>query len=275
MPAQLYPDEERRAANRFSMENVQGTSNKTSNDDHGGNGKNGKKKSRVKYIVIACILLLIALFVFILAMWAKSGTEEDPYDDVKDVYSASRFFCRLKYPNKWEIVPGENGFYIDSETGLFLKAYPYDEEAVVYESEAGSQNPASATPEPIKIPIEGVLFSAYYKEIDGFEWPESTAETAVTPAPYDLDEAGGKAKEMIEGMGAKDLTSPEKFAGKHCTFLRYKYVKDDGTKGEMFVCSRAMAYYIFTYEATEEQFNAYETPMLSMVNNIELSVFKY
>lgn len=275
MPAQFYPEEERRVANRFNTERVQGTENKNSNDNHGGNGKDGKKKSRIKYIVIACILLLIALFVFILAMWAKSGTEEDPYDDVKDVYSASRFFCRLKYPNKWEIVPGDNGFYIDEEKGLFLTAHPYNEEKVTYDGEDGAPAPGGPTPEPIKVPVEGVVFSAYYKPVDDFEWPESTAETAVTPAPYNLDEAGDKAKELIEGTGAKDVSSSEKFAGKHCTFLRYRYTKDEGIKGEMFVCSRAMAYYIFTYEATEDQYNAYETPMLSMVNNIELSVFKY
>ena len=271
MSAQFYPEENQRPSERFDISKKREEPPKKSKKT-----KEEKKRSHVKYIVIAVILFLIALTVLILALWSKSDDSgEDPYENAENMYSASRYFCRIKYPNGWEIVPGENGFYIDSETGLFFPAHPYTEEKVEYEGEEGDANAPSTTPEPIRTPIEGVQVYGYYREVPDYVWPEATGEKDPTPPPYSIDEATKTAIDFLTSKGAKDFSSGKDFAGKKVTFKTYLYTTAEGGPGELAVCSRSMAYYFLVYDAKADLFSTYEKSFLSMLNNFEFSVFNY
>ncbi len=260
--------------------------------------------SRIKYVVIAVILLLVAATFFGLALWTADGLEEDQsYVETADTYSASRFFCRMKHPEDWAITSDDNGFYLDKETGLIFQSYPYTTQEVVLELEVGATEPPT-TPEPLKVPIENVLVSVFYQPSPEFAWPESSPlPEGVTPsptpkvtpkptptfAPYPLERAGVNAVELMKtkilskqaSEGGPDYSFSQgiKYEGKNCSYLeyQYQYTSQNGLlmKGKMYVCSRAMAYYVITYEATEDLYTSYEGDFKNIIDNFTFSVFDY
>lgn len=262
------------------------------------------KVSRIKYIVISIILLLSAIFLMIFMLWAKGGADTAlSADGTDNLYSAGRYFCRIKYPDNWEVVTGENGFYINKDTGLILQLYPYTTKEVQTELAEGATEPPT-TPEPLKIQTEGVLVSVYYQPAPDFSWPttaapeegttptptpEATGAPTPTPAAFALAEASERSVELmktkilpaISSEGGPDFSfsSPEAYEGKNCSFQAYTYQytdkKGNVIKGEMYVCSRAMSYYMVNYEAREGLFDSYRNAYQSMVNNFILSVFDY
>ena len=254
------------------------------------------KTSRIKYIVISVILFITALAILIFMLWAKGGADlNQDASTPKNIYSASRFFCRVKYPDNWTVSTGDNGFYMNKDTGLIFQLYPFTTEEVKLELAEGATQPP-ATPEPLRIQTEGVLVSVYYHEAPGFAWPEdsskeenSAANTAdetpaptPTPAPYSLEEAADKAVELLEGKilpEQHELSEGSIQAAKNCNFkvYTYRYTNADGEmiRGEMSVCSRSMAYYMVGYEAREDLYETYYKDYQGMVDNFILSVFDY
>lgn len=268
------------------------------------NGNHVFKTSRIKYIVIASILLTSAIALMILAMWAKDAGDEDASTaEADNLYSAARYFCRMKYPDYWEVTPGDNGFYLDDETGLIFQVYPYITQEVKVELEEGATQPPT-TPEPLKIPTEGVMVSVFYQANPDFSWPETeTLPEGVTPSPtpkitpaptptfppYALTEAADSAVEImktkvlpkvaVQGGPEYSFSGGTPYEGKNCSFraYSYQYTAENGAimKGEMYVCSRAMAYYMITYEAQETVFDVYKDSYMSMVDNFVFSIFAF
>lgn len=270
--------------------------------------KTGKKKilttSRIKYVVIAAILFVSAIVLMILALWTRGdGDSGDKTVDVDHLYSAARYFCRMKYPDNWEIASDDNGFYLDKETGLIFRAYPYTAQKVEVEIAEGA-TAAPTTPVPLKIPVEGVFVSVFYQPNPDFSWPPTeTLPPQVTPsptpkitpkptptfAPYPLTEAADSAVNIMKTKilpkvakeGAPDYAfSPgTPYEGRNCSYMAYsyQYTGENGVimKGQMYVCSRAMAYYMITYETTADLFDVYKAAAESMVDNFTLSVFAY
>lgn len=255
------------------------------------------KASRIKYIVISVILFTAALFLLIFMLWAKGGADIGIKEHQADhLYSASRYFCRVKYPDNWDVTTGDNGFYMNKDTGLIFQLYPFTtEDAKVEVAEGATQPPV--TPEPIKIQTEGVLVSVYYHAAPDFAWPatpalqegetpapteeESPAPTQ-TPAPYSLDEAAGKAVELMKSKilpEQHELSESSSYSGKNCSYKVYTYRYTDShgdlIQGEMCVCSRSMSYYMVNYEARSDLFEAYYKDYRGMVDNFILSVFDY
>ena len=255
------------------------------------------KTSRIKYIVISAILFASALFLLIFMLWAKGGMDIGSDEHTADnLYSASRYFCRVKYPDNWDVTAGDNGFYMNKDTGLIFQLYPFTAEAVKLEIAEGATQPP-VTPEPLKIQTEGVLVSVYYHAAPDFAWPATPVteegatptpvpdETPVptpSPAPYDLEEAAAKAVELFQSKilpEKHELSEGSLYNGKNCNFkvYPYQYTNSSGAlmQGELCVCSRAMAYYMITYEAKPELFETYYKDYRAMVNDFILSVFDY
>ena len=255
------------------------------------------KASRIKYIVISIILFIAALFLLIFMLWAKGGVDLDTDEKTADnLYSASRYFCRVKYPDNWDVITGDNGFYMNKDTGLIFQLYPYTTEENKIEIAEGATKPP-VTPEPLKIQTEGVLVSVYYYDAPDFAWPAtqvpeegvtpepSPDETPVptpTPAPDSLDEAAEKAVEIMKSKilpEQHELSGGDSYSGKNCSFkvYTYKYTDNDGEliQGEMCVCSRSMSYYMVNYEAKSDLFEVYYKDYKGMVDNFILSVFDY
>ncbi len=260
--------------------------------------------SRIKYIVIAGILLLAAIALVSLAIWTSQDAEKPEKEiDTTNLYSAARYFCRMKHPDNWEISADENGFYMNEDTGLIFQAYPFTTKPVDVVLEEGATMPPT-TPEPQKIPVEGVLVSVFYQANPDFAWPvEETLPPEVTPsptptvtavptptfAPYDLSKAGKSAVEImktkvlpgdsIEGGPDFSMKEGNPYNGKNCKYLTYSYqytnAEGDLIKGDMYVCSRAMSYYMITYEAKADIYDTYRPHFMSMVNNFTLSIFDY
>jgi len=261
------------------------------------------KGSRVKYVVILVVLIIVALLILIFALWAKGGIDLGGDDDETNLYSASRFFCRVKYPDNWEVSSDANGFYLNKENGLIFQLYPFTTQEVEVELEEGETMPPT-TPAPIKNQTEGVLVSVYYHESPEFSWPEESAEdenenqknqddlTAATPeptaspAPYDLNKASQSAvdilkSKIIPGNGGHDIEISEGTdkTAKNCSMkvYTYKYTNSKGQliRGEMDVCTRSMAYYMITYEAVDNLYGTFENSFKDMANDFVLSVFDY
>ena len=261
--------------------------------------------SRMKYIVISGILLVIALILLIFVLWAKGGIGDIVGEEnMKNMYNASRYFCRLKYPEGWEVKSGDNGFYLDPEANLIFQLYPYRTEAAALDLAEGATPPA-VTPEPIRVQIENVTVSVYYKDAGYKEILPSATPEGVTPAPedgqagptqkpepYSLDAAGEAAVAFLTEKLLPDravvsegdpenygLTEGAPYEGKNATFKTYSYIykNKDGVSmfGNLYVCTRAMSYYILNYEAAEESYVTYKDAFVSMANNFILSVFDY
>lgn len=270
--------------------------------------KDNKKQifttSRIKYVVIASILLISALVLMILALWVRGdGDENASTAEADNLYSASRYFCRMKYPDYWEVSSGDNGFYINKDTGLIFQLYPYTTQKAEVVVEDGATEPPT-TPEPLKIPTEDVMVSVFYQANPDFQWPQTaTPEAGATPvptpkespeptptfSPYPLTEAADKAVEIMKNkvlpaasvQGGPDysFSAGTPYEGKNCSFraYSYQYTADGGTiiKGEMYVCSRAMSYYMITFEAQDSLFDVYKDSYMSMVDNFTFSIFDY
>jgi hypothetical protein len=255
------------------------------------------KASRIKYIVISVILFIAALFLLIFMLWAKGGADIGTNEKLADhLYSASRYFCRVKYPDNWDVTTGDNGFYMDKDTGLIFQLYPFTTEEVKIELAEGATQPP-VTPEPMKIQTEDVLVSVYYHAAPDFAWPatpelkegetpvpteEETPAPTPTPAPYSLDEAAEKAVEFMKGKilpEQHELSEASSYSGKNCDYkvYTYRYTNRGGEliQGEMSVCSRSMSYYMVNYEARSDLFEAYYNDYKGMVDNFILSVFDY
>ena len=261
--------------------------------------------SRMKYIVISAILLAIALVMLIFILWARGGIGDDAGEEnMKNMYNASRYFCRLKYPEGWDVKAGDNGFYLDKDLNLIFQVYPYRMEDAAIEIAEGATPPA-VTPEPVKVQIEDAIVSVYYKDVGYAEVLPSATPEGVTPVPvdgeaeptekpeaYSLDAAGEAALAFLKDqlLASKavvsegdpenyGLTEPDIFEGKNVTFKTYSYIykNQDGATifGDLYVCTRAMSYYILNYEATEESYVTYKDAFVSMANNFILSVFDY
>jgi len=272
------------------------------------NSSKTKKKlittSRVKYVVIAGILLLAAIVLMGLAIWTSGDADKTNENvEVDHLYSAARYFCRMKYPDNWDIKADDNGFYLDEETGLIFQAYPYITKDAEITLEEGVTAPPT-TPEPLKIPTEGVTVSVFYQANPEFSWPPvETLPPEVTPsptpkisplptptfAPYPLVTAADKAVEIMktkvlpkvaaEGGPDFSFSSGTPYEGKHCSFraYSYQYTAENGIimKGEMYVCSRSMAYYMITYETTADLYDVYKAGCMSMVDNFTFSIFDH
>ena len=250
------------------------------------------KTSRIKYVVISVILLVTAIAILIFMLWAKGGAEAGADDGGADnLYSASRFFCRVKYPDNWDISAGDNGFYMNRDTGLIFQIYPFTTEDVAIETVSGATQPPT-TPEPLKIPTEDVLVSVYYREAPDFSWPEEeqepvfsdsvTPKPTATPAPYSLEAASDAAVAELENKllpEQHEMTGNSTYTGQNCRFTvyTYRYTNGDGEliQGEMSVCSRAMAYYMIIFEAREDLYGTYYKDYQGMVDHFILSVFDY
>ena len=282
--------------NRFEL--------KTKNNEDSGEKKKFLTKSRIKYLVIAGILFLLALVFMILAIWTGTGVDEDENQVETDhLYSAARYFCRMKYPDNWDVKADDNGFFMDEETGLIFQAYPYTTQKVEVELEEGATMPPT-TPEPLKIPTENVLVSVYYQASPDFTWPPvETLPPEVTPsptpkispkptptfAPYPLVDASNNAVELMKNKilpkvakeGAPDFSfsAGTPYEGRNCSYMAYtyQYKTENGTlmKGQMYVCSRAMAYYMITYETTADSYDVYKNAYKSMVDNFTFSIFDF
>lgn len=261
--------------------------------------------SRMKYIVISAILFVIALIMLIFILWAKGGMGDSTSEqNMKNLYNASRYFCRLKYPEGWDVQSGDNGFYLDENLNLIFQVYPYRMEDAPIELSEG-ETPPAVTPEPIKVQIEDALVSVYYKDVGYDEILPSPTPEGATPVPdnkdaaptekpkaYSLDVAGEAAldflrnqllpgKAVVSEGDPEDygISDPNIFEGKNITFKTYSYAykNQEGTSvfGDIYVCTRAMSYYILNFEASEDKYVTYKDAFISMANNFILSVFDY
>ena len=270
-----------------------------------------QKKKKI-ILLIAAVMAVVLVVSFISFFKIEEENKEEEFKPYESMYNASRYFFRVFYPDDWDVSADPYGFFMDEE-GLVLELFPLKKitsspsatgsVSTNTPSPAVSESTSSATADP-RAGMErnpDLTLKIYYKEYadiadkiaasknSGTENAAVATGTAVTDkhsAPVSLADLSEylfdnfkKSHENAELEKTEYKYAEAKMhkgnSVEYC-ILPYTYIQNDiKMSGEMYVASRAMAYYVIFVEGTNSAFTRYNSVVGNIMHNLKFSVFDY
>jgi len=182
-----------------------------------------------------------------------TGNDEVMFDNM---YSGSRYFFRIGYPNDWSYEAGQYGFYLNKEKHEAVELFPVK---MVRETEG------TATAQPSDFErVEGVTIAVYQIPIENGDLSYK-AKNAMDDL---LAEVGG-----TEGY---TFGEPASLTTKNVTFYRteYSYYEEGVThRCALYTATRSMCKYVIVTDCKGYLEGEYKETMDKMIKDFRFSVF--